>query len=255
MASLYEQLENRLGRYNFNTHYNLSLKNRYLYTEIAKVACTTLKSNLGQREMVGLGAPRRVVEQHRNPHRPATQTPFVKPFQLAPADFDALMADGTFYKFCFVRNPFTRILSAYLDKIQNNDVQLNTLRRELAQMKGCEPKDVDGREVTFVEFLKAVKQKPGPAKVDRHFRLQSHDVAADIVPYDIIGRFEKFDADATEVLKKIGFKKLNLKRRAPHARRAVQRLGEFYDDQAQDLVREIYADDFKDFDYSLDLPA
>ena len=75
-----------MGWRSVNNHLNISLVNKYVYFEVPKAGCGTMKSTLG-----GLEAARfneSLVELvQENPHQRKNATPFVKPYQLhSPAE-------------------------------------------------------------------------------------------------------------------------------------------------------------------------
>jgi dermatan 4-sulfotransferase 1 len=103
--------------------------------------------------------------------------------------FPDLLADEAFFKFCFVRNPFTRLLSCYLDKIQRNRPQKAAILRQL----GLPDHRLDA-PVSFEQFVKAVVEQPA-ALMDVHWRAQYYQTLQAGIKYDFIGRFERFAED------------------------------------------------------------
>lgn len=108
----------------YSTH--ISLKHNYLYVETPKVACSTIKKTLQTMEVEN-------VNFHRdNPNIKVHENSLL----LSPSsvgDFQKLL-NSEIFKFCFSRNPYTRLLSAYLQKICTNRPQKKLILRQLPPM-------------------------------------------------------------------------------------------------------------------------
>ena len=89
---------------------NFSLKYRYFYAETPKVGCSTIKGLLIQAEH---GQVIQYPDMDYIHHREFS--PLLNAQQLV--DTVAFLEDPGVTRFCFVRNPYTRLLSAWLDKI------------------------------------------------------------------------------------------------------------------------------------------
>ena len=103
--------------------------------------------------------------------------------------FRDLLADEAFFKFCFVRNPFTRLLSCYLDKIQRNRPQKAAILRQLGL-----PEHRLEAPVSFEQFVKAVVEQP-VTLMDGHWRVQYYQTLQPGIRFDFIGRFERLAQD------------------------------------------------------------
>ncbi|MFX7776439.1 sulfotransferase family 2 domain-containing protein, partial [Acinetobacter baumannii] len=85
----------------------------------------------------------------------------------------------------FVRNPFTRVLSGFLDKIRRNQPQ----KAQILRMSGRSGHDLSV-EISFSEFIDAICAMPD-SMLDVHWALQSQVIFLDSINYDFIGRFEQ----------------------------------------------------------------
>ncbi|MBD0335929.1 MAG: sulfotransferase family 2 domain-containing protein [Cyanobacteria bacterium Co-bin13] len=95
----------------FNLSIHISLKHRYLYVDTPKVGCSTIKLTLQRLELEDEQFARDDFEDiHLRKF-----SPLLMPIQVGP--LDAFLSRSDIFKFCFVRNPYTRVLSCYLDKI------------------------------------------------------------------------------------------------------------------------------------------
>ena len=95
--------------------FNISVKKGYLYVETPKVACSTIKRSL---QLLEVGPE--IVPPPRKIHERSC-SPLLTPSQVGSLFLECAYSDN-FFRFCFVRNPYTRILSCYLDKVYNQYV-------------------------------------------------------------------------------------------------------------------------------------
>jgi Sulfotransferase family len=138
------------------------------------------------------------------------------------------------YIISFVRNPYTRALSSYLDKIEPGiSVQFSETR---------------GRDVqSFEGYLRAIA-KHDPRWMNPHFRPQRTNLDHPRIKYDSIFFLENLPA-LSQFLVKI-YPNFQVATHAPHSRGANSKLREHYTDKAIELVRNFYAQDFTLFGYS-----
>jgi len=245
--------------------FNLSRRHRYLYVETPKVACTTIKAFLQTAE------GRVVSNQDFDDVHERNKSPLLQPDKEPALLFD-LLRSGEAFRFTFVRNPYTRVLSAYLDKIRRKPVEeaiayknrrleqlgqpitghvaapdvtaLESHRRARLQSLSL-PTDVD---VSFKEFVESLA-RTDPATMDAHFRPQTLLTAHGHIEYDFIGRFETFDADLTEVAARVNIKRGLKFNPTPHRTDSDNRINEFYTDSIRKTVASIYRNDFGIFGY------
>src|SRR5690606_2869085 len=96
----------------------------------------------------------------------------------------------------FVREPFNRVLSAYLNKI--------VVREQFGHMKSLLPYAPVGKasldaQWSFEEFLQAVACQPDNER-DLHWRTLTGSLMAEEIDFDFIGRLESFTHDFDHVL-------------------------------------------------------
>ncbi|MEM1131241.1 MAG: sulfotransferase family 2 domain-containing protein, partial [Pseudomonadota bacterium] len=103
-----------------------SVRHGFVYVETPKVACTTVKRVLQAAEL----GPERQTETPADVHA-KSQSPLLAPSSDLQG-FVAAMRDPAVFRFGFVRNPYARALSCWLDKMVNNDFE----RRRLAPQLG-----------------------------------------------------------------------------------------------------------------------
>lgn len=111
----------------------------------------------------------------------------------------------SFTKFIFVRNPYTRLLSGFIDKLYSPNpyywnkigIPATRLAREITHTCGH---DVSFKE--FVEYIIHSNNNP-QSKRDVHF-IPAHQLCLPCyIQYDFIGKIESFEKDAWFVLGKL----------------------------------------------------
>ncbi len=228
-----------VGFDNFNYSVNISLRFKYVYVETPKVACSSIKTVLQKME---LSDPNLYMSEFEDIHI-RNYSPLLTPLQVH--GFNNLIQDDNFLKFCFVRNPYDRLLSSYLNKIRGGQPQKKKI---LAQL-GFDPVKID-EKISFDEFVKAVVVQP-ISFMDPHWRIQYYQTFQDNIKYNFIGKLESFDEDFSKILEKINpdhSKYLSVEKR--HATDAKSKLGEYYTEELRDLVYTKFKKDFDFFNYS-----
>lgn len=226
------------GRVNYLTH--ISRRHNAVFVEVPKAGCTVVKRVMQHSEHGGepYDEPQSVHERSTSP----LGAPFRDGFDLN----DVFGPEGPYFRFAFVRNPYSRALSCYLEKI----VGEQWLRDLRLPKLGFRPDE----EVAFVDFLKRVADQP-PAEMDIHWAPQSHLLALGKVTYGFLGRFECFQTDLLAVVDHLGMIAPDelLKTRTAHTTNARDKISRYYDKESVALVREIYRRDFEQLGYGLDL--
>jgi len=164
------------------------------------------------------------------------------PRDLFALDPDDLRKFSGASMFSVVRNPFSRILAAYLDKIPNDPFVWAGFHEGF----GLRPK-LGKDEFAFGDFLRLIEVAP-PELLDGHFRPQTDNLLEPYAKPDRIFHLEEMRS-AEQFLAGFG---VALQTHVPHATQSVDRLPEFFDSECIGLVRKIYARDFK-FGYSTDI--
>ena len=238
MAAPRQYFDHHRGRVDYLTH--ISLKHHCVFVEVPKAGCSVVKRVLQYSEVDGKG-----IDPDASVHD-RSLSPLGAPIKDG-FDLEELFGTpSTWVRFGFVRNPYSRALSCYLEKIAGEQ----WLRDKRLPALGFDPHD----EVSFAEFLRRVA-KQEPPEMDIHWAPQHALLGLRRVGYDYLGRFECFHADLQRLIDILG---LNaplelLERRTTHVTGAGSRLHEFYDAETIDLVQHIYDDDFRLLGYGRDL--
>ena len=212
---------------------NFSTRHSYIYVETPKVACSTIKSILQLAE-VGGDSSRLCDDVHDRARSP------IPDVRNHAEDFWRLLGDPATFRFSFVRNPFSRSLSCYLDKF----VQDESMHARYYPMLGFPM----NRKPTFRDFLRAIKDQP-VVEHDTHWAPQTHLLCPVRMRYSFIGRFEFLELELAKLKGRLGLLHSSSSFLAPHATSADQRLRDFYGREEIGLVQSIYEDDFRTFGY------
>ena len=212
-----------------------------IYFQIPKVASSSLKRLLKEEmKLNGLA-----------PH--ATRFPVI--------DYDKLAAGfyADYFKFCFVRNPWKRLVSCYHAKIINSQWNIN----ETFQTKCLYyvmPKSassgyhrlaslpVINKHMSFDEFIIAVANIPDDF-ANKHFRSQYTficDMQGELL-VDYIGRLESFNDDFQYVAHQIGLNYESKKHKPALKRRHYK---DYYNKDTWDQVAQRYQQDIELLGYS-----
>jgi hypothetical protein len=157
--------------------------------------------------------------------------------QLSVHDSIRLLdCDDTYFIFTIVRNPFTRICSAYEDEYRKG----NTTDSFSSYLKNIDKTNIWLLPQSY--FIEAGKTK--------HKKVS------------FIGRYENYENDCNEILKKLNYteKIPHLNRNPIYDRHPNLNQEEYYtkiyftEDWMIDWVRERYENDFKILNYDMDLP-
>ena len=198
-----------------------------VYVNNPKVACSTIKlalqrGDLGQTDYL----PPTSVHDHRA--SPLLTWPKLETDAVAEHLEEAFV-------FSFVRNPFTRLQSAYINKILQPQKK-GAFRRAAGFAADEVP--------TFGAFVEAIAQVP-PEEHNPHWRPQWINLSAEAIRFDFIGRLEQFQSDWARVAKKLG-----LPQHPERAGKASKLANASYTPPLANLVAQVYARDFETFGYA-----
>ncbi|XP_077992231.1 carbohydrate sulfotransferase 8-like [Glandiceps talaboti] len=109
--------------------------------------------------------------------------------------------------FLFTREPFSRLLSAFIDKFETPDDTVYDWAKwgkKVAKKYRKQNGNTDNGNVTFVEFIQyLIDPATNPSKMDPHWRPVYLMCNICNMRYDFIGRIEHFKEDAYSFLKLI----------------------------------------------------
>ncbi|TWG96697.1 sulfotransferase family protein [Mesorhizobium sp. J18] len=247
-------LHQKYGRIVLHKIVFISYPNEYICFSPAKVASQTIRRTLAVKEYENKKYPVADIAQldtNRRWNGKLYPNPLVSPMELSNAQFWDLLENPRFLKFTFVREPFNRVLSAYLNKI--------VVREQFGHMKSLLPYAPVGKasldaQWSFEEFLQAVACQPDNER-DLHWRTLTGSLMAEEIDFDFIGRLESFTHDFDHVLGLIQ-KRNGWWRKPPvilgqeHSVSASKVRKDYENETTRQLVWDIYAEDYRRFGYT-----
>lgn len=181
------------------------------------------------------------------------------------------------YAFTCVRNPYSRILSSFFDKIcgiqRNGNRYRGNLVPLLIQKYGIEVGGTDGKQEfdqvqsfrRFLLFARDTIKWRKPMDPDIHWSAMAGHVSTYIVNggiYDNIFHTETFNQgmqsvlDAIETPVSVDLAEIpRFNESEGHGPKRAHPVGDYFDDLSMHLVREMYKRDFDLFKYDIDDPA
>ncbi len=192
----------------------------FFYNRIPKAANSTVVTNLARLKFDREIPPKTAKKMFRTPS--ALYAKEVSQF-------------SSLFTFTVVRNPYTRTLSAYLDKVERRALKNN-------------------KETSFRDFLQSLED--GELYSNAHWAPQSALLLMPADQFDFIGKVETLETDLPFIKEKIQGKcpEEPIRSILSNATGASRKLQAYYDDQTAEMVRNLYRSDFETFAYPEQLP-
>ena len=172
----------------------------------------------------------------------------------------ALLEDLGIRKYAMVRDPYSRILSAYLNKVEYRlpvklkapgEDHFDMVVREIDRFRREELGEASYPEITFEVFLRWLMDSGSPFADDEHWAPQAVLLRQPGVDFDILGRFESLNEDSSCILEAMGcdqhFPSQKDVKFAPTG--AQFKVDRYFTQTTYTLVEEIMSSDFEAFDY------
>ena len=176
---------------------------RYVYCAIPKVSCSTWKTVLLR--LTGKIQPNRTEDLSTfDVHDRSFKEQYLPTFDMYRPDEIRYRIDN-YYKFLFVREPFKRLVSAYLDKFVRTSSYQKLVGVIIVKRYRQHPTEEaleKGNDVTFEEFVRLILDPEVRAMrtYDVHWRPYYESCHPCHIKYDFIGKFETLHEDAAYVL-------------------------------------------------------
>lgn len=212
---------------------NVSHNKQFAYFRVFKAANSTVVASLYHAET-------EIAVDSLNKLQDVKDHYYFRPSTLSKKQVVSLM--NHYYKFTFVRNPYVRVLAAYLDKVKNNHAgKQDMIATHLGKQKGS--------MVSFDEFLAYLET--GGIEQNAHWARQSDLLPIPIESFDFIGRTENLASDLQIVLKHIFNKECPIISVKEHATNARRQMNNFSGNEVNRIYK-LYQADFELFNYQKD---
>ena len=233
-----------MGWRSVNLHTHISLVHRYVYVEVPKAGCGTMKATLGGLEAARLG-PGAVTRVQEHPHDRSRATPFVRPFQLPPDLLEEALRGRSWRRFTVVREPAARLLSGYLEKIRQGLKQAEPIRAQLLE-QGKDPGPAE--DISFQDFISVVAAMPSREQ-DPHWRRQVDHLGLGIIDYDAVIHLEDLDASWRKIADLVGVPDLQDQFYCRNSTGASSKINDWYTPDLLAEVGQAYAEDYRKLNY------
>ena len=227
----------------------VSLANRYLYVELPKTACTAMKRLLVNIE--GARFDRNARPYHRETRRDMLihQRRYVGIPTLmdvpASARDEILAGSSDWFVFAVARNPFSRLVSVFENKIRVGEPRYRALEAHY----GDHGAFADPRSA-FAAFVRDIIADRDQRDANPHFTSQVRLLMPLLIPYTRIFRFEQIEQavaalrehlSAHGVVGPVELVRENVSLSSPWR--------DYYDEPTARTVADAYAEDFREFGY------
>jgi len=136
-----------------------------------------------------------------------------------------------YFKFAFIRNPWDRLVSYWLDKVVKKN-HFSFEKDKLLEVQRFEK---------FVDFVANLNVE----SCEQHLRLQAKLI--DLNNIDYLGRFENFEKDLLRITQVIGLDSVQIEKHNVSSGRLPYK--DYYDKRLKDKVARIYQKDINIFSY------
>lgn len=167
-----------------------------------------------------------------------------------------LLRDQHFRKAIVVRDPFSRLASAYQNKVaspwpdQREDFWNKHLHKECPGMMASREMPRDGPLMSIEDFLKCLLAKDSLEPSNEHWRPQTQLCGLNHIEYDYYLHLETLSDDAKYLLDSLNWAE-NVTAFQIHRNPVYSKnLAEFFSKEALDLALEYYQEDFDVLQYS-----
>ncbi len=231
----------------------VSPTHKYFFVGLGKTASTRVKLSLHILEGY------EVIEQpfpwlHARSKADKSFVPKLSDFDSAKAA--EVLTSAEWFRFCFVRNPYSRLFAAYkmfiMQEVDPPSPYYNNIKERIRtkynyDLRATRP----NATVSFRDFVQYVQETLAQEQ-DYHWCSMRWGLRPDLIQYDFVGRFENFEPDFRQVLKRLGVgDELMAELVAPVNQSNAKNmpLAAVYDWELADQVYELYKADFETYGY------
>jgi hypothetical protein len=226
------------GNADYGYNFHISRDPAFIYVNNPKCGCSTAKASLNRWHAAWHGK----VLEHKSMGDVHSRgfNPLLGPGALGPDAETLITSDPGYFRFTLLRDPLSRLASAYENKLSWNSPE----RQELNRLAG---RDLD-QDVPFELFLEQVATSPASLDMNEHWRPQTRQVAAPVLPYDFFCLFDTLSADLLTVRNRLfpglAIGVFETREHFPEvSSNSAARLARFTAAQFS-LIHDLYAEDF-----------
>ena len=206
-----------------------------VYTSIPKAGCTTIQSILAN--AWAQSVKKKLIH---NSHTPKAQEYLIYWNSPGRPPIQDLLEKCNF--FTVSRNPYSRVLSAWMDKVKGATKEGVTFAGKF--------KIADPTNISFEKFIDLLMQC-NKETFDHHWATQSSICNFDKVPYTHIGNLESLPDTINWINEHLPFPPISEDARfASHSTGSAKKLSNYYTKSLQEKVYSLYGEDFENFGYS-----
>lgn len=228
----------------------------YAYVATPKAACTYFKTLIAKIEGYSL---RNSEDYTIKETRPSQFIHWRKEISIPSLHDVAHSLDVTREHDCFffavVRNPYTRLFSAWASKIAEREPNIFDRYQGKAGFPALMPRSESDIPVYFEAFLTYLYEHEYPHFEDDHWNVQARLLRPDQLRYSFIGKMEEM----SEAVRRFQHHLLQFNIQVPIIPKINDSLikynQDYITDQSRDLIKLMYQEDFETFGYSSELPT
>lgn len=205
---------------------------RLVYLSNAKAGCSTIKSSMWK------SISPKTFNENVPPHnKKLTGSPFSPSIEAIAGGMDGFVKSSFF---TVVRNPYTRVVSAYLDKVMR-EKRDQAVWVGICNRFGLKPNS----RPSLLQCLQMFSDE-NPSLLDQHFAPQYVNTLYSYVECDFVGHLENLSGLGS-FLKPRG---VTISSFQSHSTSANEKTSEVLGSEEIELIQKIYARDFETFGYS-----
>lgn len=217
---------------NVNSLIHISLKNKFVYFEIPKNACTSIKHMLQSLEF---DLPINNSVEFNDVHN-RFLSPLLEPLQVP--SFKTILNDPNFFVFTVFRHPVERLVSCFLDRVVNNGIWKSDIRECIGESEKY--------EIVFDDFIYWISNMQ-ISDMDAHYKPQASLSFINKINRINIYRFDRLDKLRSEFATHVNVPDLILPRVTPHKTTSTA-LPTNVSSWADNLIRNKFSNDFAVWD-------
>lgn len=238
----------------------VSERHRFVYVETPKVACTSIKEWIHALEgfpplrylpQFAESKPEMLIHLRANVPLPSLN-------KLAQAKrLDTLQAalhSDDYFRFAIVRNPYSRLLAAWYNKLWLGEppqlAQRAALMRNLDLALPWEAL----KRAHFKAFIRRLAQQTPSEKMNHHWRPQVQLLNPQALRYHSLLHIESLDAGLRPLRDWLNARGADGERKLSRGNESIGLIdrASYFDDEVIALIQQVYRADFSAFDYPID---